>query len=108
MSQEITLPLIVLAGGPKNTSLLLEQAGLRYATLFTSEAKAEQFKQACCSVDSYELRVLATIAEVRAALQGTRKYGCSLLLVDPPGPEIKRDRAHLSPDAEHLPRTDTR
>ncbi len=83
----------MLVGGPKNVPLMLEQSGLRYATVFTSEACVARFQQACCSMDSYQLQSLATPAEVQRELQTTRKFGCSLLLVDPLGPEVERDQS---------------
>ncbi|MGI8981291.1 MAG: hypothetical protein ACR2FY_18855 [Pirellulaceae bacterium] len=91
--KQIALPLFTLAGGPKNVPLMLEQGGLRYATVFTSEASVGRFQQAGCSLDSYELQSLTTPAEVQSGLQATRKFGCSLILVDPVGPEIERDQS---------------
>ena len=91
----MALPLFMLVGGPKNVPLMLEQGGLRYATIFTSEASANRFQQACCSVDSYQLQSHTTSAEVQKELQTTRTFGCSLLLMDPLGPEVERDQAQL-------------
>ena len=91
----MALPLFMLVGGPKNVPLMLEQGGLRYATLFTSEASVGRFQQACCSMDSYQPLTLTTLAEVEKELQTTRKFGCSLLLMDPLGPEVKREQAQL-------------
>ena len=89
----IALPLFMLVGGPKNVPLMLEQSGLRYATLFTTEASVGRFQQACCSLGEYQLQLLTTPAEVQNGLQTTRKFGCSLLLVDPNGPEVERDQS---------------
>jgi hypothetical protein len=89
----LALPLIMLVGGPKNVPLMLDQSGLRYATVFTSEVNVGRFQQACCSVGDYQLQSLATAAEVQKELQTTRKFGCSLVLTDPQGPEIDRDKA---------------
>lgn len=91
----IALPLFMLVGGPKNVPLMLDQSGLRYATVFMSEASVGRFQQACCSLGEYQLQSLTTPAEVEKELQTTRKFGCSLLLVDPLGPEVDRDRAQL-------------
>ena len=91
----IALPLFMLVGGPKNVPLMLEQGGLRYATIFSSEASVGRFQQACCSVDSYQLQSLTTSADVQKELQTTRKFGCSLLLMDPLGPEVEPDLAQL-------------
>ena len=91
----ITLPMFMLVGGPKNVPLMLEQVGLRYATLFISEASVGRFQQACCSMDSYQLQSLTTVAGVQKEFETTRRFGCSLVLVDPMGPEIERDQAQL-------------
>jgi len=56
-----------------------------------------QFQQACCSVGDYQSQALASSEEIRTALQTTRKFGCSLLLTDPKGPEIdQRQAQHLA------------
>jgi len=91
----IALPLFMLVGGPKNVPLMLEQGGLRYATLFTSESSIARFQEASCQMDCYQPQTLTTLAEVEKELQATRKFGCSLLLIDPLGPEIERDQAQL-------------
>jgi hypothetical protein len=88
-------PAYSLVGGPKNAPLMLEQSGLRYATLFSSQETIGIFQQACCSVDSYTVRHLASRAEVVEELERTRKFGCSLLLIDPPGPEINQRRSQV-------------
>src|SRR6476620_336634 len=93
--QPMTLPLFMLVGGPKNVPLMLEQGGLRYATLFTAEASVSRFQRACCSLDSYQLQSLTTPAEVQKELQATLIFGCRLLLVDPPWPKVERDQAQL-------------
>ena len=87
------LPIFMLVGGPKNVPLMLDQSGLRYATIFTKEASVGRFQQACCSLGDYQLQSLTTAAEVERELQTTRKLGCSLVLIDPQGPEIDRDQA---------------
>jgi hypothetical protein len=87
------LPILMLVGGPKNVPLMLDQSGLRYATVFTTEANVGRFQQACCSLGDYQMQSLATTAEVEKGLQTTRKLGCSLVLIDPRGPEIDRDQA---------------
>ena len=89
----IALPLFILAGGPKNVPLMLDQSGLRYATVFTEEGNVGRFQQACCSLGEYQLQSLTTAVEVEKELQTTRKFGCSLVLVNPLGPEIDRDQA---------------
>lgn len=94
-TKRLALPLFMLAGGPKNVPLMLEQSGRRYATMFTSEASVCRFQQASCSLNSYQLQALPTSAEVRKELETTRKFGCSLLLIDPLGPEINDDQAQL-------------
>jgi len=72
--------------------LMLEQSGVRYATLFTSEKAVSRFQLECCSLNSYELMELASPAEALAELQKAQKFGCGLLLVDPPGPEINQQQ----------------
>jgi hypothetical protein len=89
----IALPLFMLVGGPKNVPLMLDQSGLRYATVFTTEANVGRFQQACCSLGEYQLQSLPTLEAVQKELQTTRKFGCSLVLVNPLGPEIDRDQA---------------
>jgi len=89
----IALPLFMLVGGPKNVPLMLDQSGLRYATVFTTEANVGRFQQACCSLGEFQLQLLTTLEEVQKELQTTRKFGCSLVLINPQGPEIDRDKA---------------
>lgn len=89
----VALPLFMLVGGPKNVPLMLDQSGLRYATVFTTEANVGRFQQACCSVGEYQLQSLTTLEEFQKELQTTRKFGCSLVLVNPQGPEIDREQA---------------
>lgn len=89
----LALPLFMLVGGPKNVPLMLDQSGLRYATVFTTEANVGRFQQACCSVGEYQLQSLTTLEEVQMGLQTFRKLGCSLVLVNPQGPEINREQA---------------
>ena len=93
MKRKSPVPAFLLVGGPQNVPLMLEQAGVRYATLFTTESSVNRFQQACCSMESYQLQTLATVAEIQSALQSTRKLGCSLLLVGPPGPEINQKQS---------------
>src|SRR5688572_26449365 len=85
----------MLVGGPKNTPLMLEQRGVRYATLFTSEKAVNRFQLECCSLNSYELVALTSPTEALAELQKAQKFGCGLLLVDPPGPEINKQRTQM-------------
>jgi hypothetical protein len=87
------LPIFMLVGGPKNVPLMLDQSGLRYATIFTKESSVGRFQNACCSLGDYQLQSLTTTAEVEKGLQMTRKLGCSLVLIDPRGPEIDREQA---------------
>lgn len=89
----LALPIFMLVGGPKNVPLMLDQSGLRYATAFTTEANVGHFQQACCSLGEYQLQTLTSAEEVQKELQTTRKFGCSLVLIDPRGPEIDRDQA---------------
>jgi hypothetical protein len=89
----VALPLFMLVGGPKNVPLMLDQSGLRYATMFTTEANVGRFQQACCSLGEYQLQSLPTLADVQKELQTVRKLGCSLLLLNPQGPEIDRYQA---------------
>jgi len=35
----------MLVGGPKNVPLMLEQGGVRYATIFMSEGRSSGFRQ---------------------------------------------------------------
>jgi hypothetical protein len=83
----------MLVGGPKHVPLMLDQSGLRYATVFTSEVNLGRFQQACCSLGEYQIQSLTTAEEVEKELQTTRKFGCSLVLINPQGPEIDRDQA---------------
>jgi hypothetical protein len=85
----------MLVGGPKNVPLMLEQSGLRYATLFSSEEAVARFQQACCSLESYESHHLTSRAQIAAELERTRKFGCSLLLIDPPGPEVNQKQSQV-------------
>ncbi len=82
----------MLVGGPKNMPLMLEQSGVRYATIFTSEKAVSQFQLECCSLNSYEPMALTSQTEALAELQKAQKFGCGLLLVDPPGPEINKQQ----------------
>jgi hypothetical protein len=82
----------MLVGGPKNMPLMLEQSGVRYATLFTSEKAVSRFQLECCSLNSYDPIALASPTEALAELQKAQKFGCGLLLVDPPGPEIDKQK----------------
>lgn len=82
----------MLVGGPKNMPLMLEQSGVRYATIFTSKKAVDRFQLECCSLNSYEPMVLSSPAESLAELQRAQKFGCGLLLVDPPGPEINKQQ----------------
>ena len=91
--KQVVLPLFIWVGGPKNVPLMLDKSGLRYATVFTTEANVGRFQQACCSLGEYQLQSLPTLEEVQKELQTTRKFGCSLVLVNPQGPEIDRDQA---------------
>jgi hypothetical protein len=80
----------MLVGGPKNMPLMLEQSGVRYATLFLSQQAVERFQAECCSLNSFQPQRLESPAEVASELQRAQKFGCGLLLVDPPGPEINK------------------
>ena len=53
----------MLVGGPKNMPLMLEQSGVRYATLFTSKKAVNRFQLECCSLNSYEPKALASPAD---------------------------------------------
>ena len=83
----------MLVGGPKNMPLMLEQSGVRYATIFLSEKALKRFQAECCSLNSLEPTRLESPAEILGELQKARKLGCGLLLVDPPGPEISKENA---------------
>ena len=85
----------MLVGGPKDMPLMIEQSGVRYATLFTSEQAVSRFQLECCSLNSYELIALNSPNETLAELQRAQKYGCGLLLVDPPGPEINKQQTSV-------------
>ena len=50
------------------------------------------FQLECCSLNSYEPMALASPAESLAELQKAQKFGCGLLLVDPPRPEINKQQ----------------
>jgi hypothetical protein len=80
----------MLVGGPKNMPLMLEQSGVRYATLFLSQKAVDRFQSECCSLNSYQLQRFESAAEILTELQRAQKFGCGLLLVDPPGPEINK------------------
>ena len=60
----VALPAYILVSGPQNSPLMLEQSGIRHATLFSSEKQVARFQQACCSVDAYRIQILETFAEV--------------------------------------------
>jgi len=73
--------------------LMLEQSGVRYATIFLSEKALKRFQTECCSLNAFEPARLESSAEILGELQKARKFGCGLLLVDPPGPEISKENA---------------
>lgn len=83
----------MLVDGPKNMPLMLEQSGVRYATVFMSEKAVERFQTECCSLNSFELTRLESPAEILGELQRAQKFGCGLLPVNPPGPEISKQNA---------------
>jgi hypothetical protein len=83
----------MLVGGPKNMPLMLEQSGVRYATIFMSEKSLKRFQAECCSLNSFEPTKLESSAEILYELQRAQKFGCGLLLVDPLGPEINKQKA---------------
>ena len=83
----------MLVGGPKKMPLMLEQSGVRYATIFMSEKALKRFQTECCSLNSFEPTRLESPAEILGELQKARKFGCGLLLVDPSGPEISKQNA---------------
>jgi hypothetical protein len=66
---------------------------VRYATIFTSEKAIARFQSECCALNSFEPTRLETPAEILSELQKAQKFGCGLLLVDPPGPEISKQSA---------------
>ena len=74
---------------------MLEQSGIRYATLFSSQEHVARFQQACCSAEIYQVQFLETAAEVASNLQHARKLGCSLLLIDPSGPAVEPQQSKL-------------
>ncbi len=80
----------MLVGGPKNMPLMLEQSGVRYATLFLSQKAVDWFQSECCSLNNYQSQRIESAAEILAELQRAQKFGCGLLLVDPLGPEINK------------------
>ena len=83
----------MLVGGPKYMPLMLEHSGVRYATIFTSEKALKRFQTECCSLNAFEPARLESPAEILGASQKARKFGCGLLLVDPPRPEISKQNA---------------
>src|SRR5436190_676561 len=83
----------MLVGGPKNMPLMLEQSGARYATIFMSERAMNRFQTECCSLNSFEPTRLESPADILRELQRAQKFGCGLILIDPPGPEISRQNA---------------
>ena len=91
----IALPLFILVGGPKHVPLMLEQSGLRYATLFTSKASVSHFQRACCSQDSYQLQSLNTVGELQTVLLMMRKSACSLILIDPLEQDVEQGQVQL-------------
>ena len=95
MKKPVSRPSFILTGGPKNVPLMLEQSGVRYATLFTSEKALQRFLAECCSLGEYQPLKLDSVAEVEGELQKARKHGCGLLLVDPTGPEINKPQAKV-------------
>lgn len=82
----------MLVGGLKNMPLMLEQSGVRYATIFTTEKAVSRFQLECFALNSYEPMALASPTEALAELKKALKSGCGLLLVDPPGPEINKQQ----------------
>jgi hypothetical protein len=61
-----------------------------YATLFLSQKVVDRLLFDCCSLNSYEPQKFESAAEILTELQRAQKFGCDLLLVDPPGPEINK------------------
>jgi hypothetical protein len=90
----------MLVGGPKNMPLMLEESGRRYATLFTSQEAVNRFQLECCALNSFQVQELDSPAAVLGELRKTQKFGCGLLLVDPPVAEIKKQQSQLL--AEYL------
>ena len=43
MKKPAAQPSFILTGGPKNMPLMLEQSGVRYATLFMSEKALQRY-----------------------------------------------------------------
>jgi hypothetical protein len=95
MKKPTNRPSFILSGGPKNVPLMLEQAGVRYATLFSSEKALQRFQLESCSLGEYQPLQLDSAAEVESELQKARKHGSSMLLVDPTGPEIDKPNAKV-------------
>ena len=81
----------MLVGGPKNMPLMLEQSGVRYATLFLSQKAVDRFLSECCALNSYQSQRIESAAQILTELQRAQKFGCGLLLVDPLGPEINNE-----------------
>ena len=112
MKKSAARPSFILAGGPKNVPLILEQSGVRYATLFTSERALKRFQLECCSLGEYQPRQMDSPTDILSELKKAQKQGCSLLLIDPPGPEINKQGAtvlavymrQLSPESSDQPR----
>lgn len=77
----------MLVGGPKNVPLMLEQSGLRYATLFTTEETVTRFQQTCCSLDSYRSETLSSSGRHEKCYRPLGNW-MQLARVDPPGPEV--------------------
>lgn len=82
----------MLVGGPKIWPFMLEQSGVRYATIFMSEKALQRFQTECCSLNGFEPTRLESPAEILAELQRAQNFGCGLLLVDPSGPEINKQQ----------------
>ena len=59
-----SVPAYMLVEGPKNMLLMLEQSGVRYATLFLSQKAVERFQSECCSLNSYQAQKFESAAEI--------------------------------------------
>jgi hypothetical protein len=54
-----------------------------------------RFQLECCALNSFHVQELDSPTAVLGELRRVQKFGCGLLLVDPPGPEIKKQQSQV-------------